>query len=177
MLTLPHLGDDTFADYESDEGDFDPAAILQSVAKEAAKKRKAVTKQPKSKIPKLGQSFPSITSNPSGFADLNDDEEEDQTTALLRRVQQLETIATQAAVSMDYKKKYEDLLHSSNTGTVSTIVPSEPPPNASLVKGFWQEDGKEPHLIKDNGMSSGSTGTVVMAGGLTVYNASGSPPW
>ena len=139
--------------------DFDPATILQNVAKEAAKKRKVVSKTSRSKIPRLGLTFPTSTqvSTPMarpGTVESSSEEEEEtrgqSNKALLRRIQQLEAQA-QAQPAVDYKRKYEELLQAS-TGAVSTIVPSEPPPNAGLVKGTWQEDGRDPVSIRDNGM-------------------------
>lgn len=147
-------GDDTFADYESADDDFDPATILQGVAKVAARKRKAVAKQPLAKIPRLGQFHPAPRPRAPELVD-SDDEEEPSTVnkALLRRVQQLESMAAQAATAVDYKKKYEALLASSS-GSVSTIVPSEPPPQANMIRGSWVEEGKAPVPIRDNGMST-----------------------
>ena len=150
-------GDDTFADYESPAEDFDPATILQNVAKEAAKKRKVVSKTTRNKIPRLGLTFPTSThvstpmARPGTVESSSEEEEESRgqsNKALLRRIQQLEA---QAQPAVDYKKKYEELLQST-TGAVSTIVPSEPPPNAGLVKGTWQEDGRDPVSIRDNDM-------------------------
>lgn len=154
------LADESLQNDSEGEADLDPDAILANLAKEAALKRKSeapAKNSKKKKIPKLGQTIAMPNFN---VADSEEDSEDnsssrgnDNTKALLLRIQQLEQNAVMTGMGEQnfYKQKYEELLQAGSSSAVSSVVPREPPPLASLVTGVWQEKGKDPVQIRDDG--------------------------
>ena len=130
--------------------------VLNSLAAEAAAARRQTlgdgSPPKKRRIEKVSQRIPVPNFPTHGDLHHQDPQAEDRfqhsNAQLLKRLNQLEE---NQASQIDYKRKYEELQQLQQSSGHSTIVPTEPLPAASLVEGTWQEAGKQPVKLKDDG--------------------------
>lgn len=79
----------------------------------------------------------------------HDQADKGQAARLLKRIKMLERQIHQPSGESIFKKKYEELLLQQGTPQ-ATVLPVEPGPEASTIKGTWHEEGKDPVKITDD---------------------------
>ena len=74
---------------------------------------------------------------------------------------------------LDYKRRYEDLLN--QRANQATIVPVEPTPEASAIRGTWREEGKDQVPVYDD--NHGNLGGMALRMQFTPPNGPASKWW